>query len=523
MYVLKCLVHQWTVVVGCRTSESSKINEVLFPSVALFGTGPRELDSPLNCVLFLSLEGLLSAKGFVMINYWFTLVGKARRTDNARQATLMRNRSSLAPGANTQPWVGVEALEERTFLSISLTFPIDGMTAYTAPIVSAFDHSGPRYQPGQGVMTFSGESGTTVNPNEPAVKLGSYTLASFYKKGGGNFTLNAANYVGTGTTHESTINYDGHPGYDYNVGKGTPVKAAAAGDIEIVPADAGAGIYIRIQHADGYETQYLHLSKVNVTPGTHVLTGALIGWSGDTGAAAGHPHLHFEVKKNGVSVDPYGWEGPSGSVDPYTVSHPGVVNAHLWVAAVTVAKPNPVTNLAAAAASSTSIKLTWALNNPGTSKETSLKVMKWNGSGWAAILTLNAGTTTFTDTGLAPSTTSYYYIVAVNSAGEAWSANYVYATTTAAATATKPNPVTNLTWSRTSSTQILLSWTYNGSNATGFYLESWNGSAWTVFSTVSASIRSNAVKLGTGTYFLRVTAYNSAGKTPTANYVTIVN
>ena len=66
-----------------------------------------------------------------------------------------------------------------------------------------------------------------------------------------------------------------------------------------------AGLRVRIRHAGGYETYYLHLSRFAgaIRPGTRVAQGQLIGYVGATGTATG-PHLDYRVRRNGTFVNP---------------------------------------------------------------------------------------------------------------------------------------------------------------------------------------------------------------------------
>ncbi len=63
------------------------------------------------------------------------------------------------------------------------------------------------------------------------------------------------------------------------------------------------GYAIYIDHEDGKQTRYAHLSKILVTPGQKVRQGERIALSGNTGASTG-PHVHFEMRVRGVAVDP---------------------------------------------------------------------------------------------------------------------------------------------------------------------------------------------------------------------------
>lgn len=97
-----------------------------------------------------------------------------------------------------------------------------------------------------------------------------------------------------------------HKGTDYPVPVGTAVYAAASGTVSKAHHGGGShsfGLYVAVDHANDYTTIYAHLSQVLVRPGDTVTKGQLIGKSGQSGHVTG-PHLHFEVRKNGVAVNP---------------------------------------------------------------------------------------------------------------------------------------------------------------------------------------------------------------------------
>jgi murein DD-endopeptidase MepM/ murein hydrolase activator NlpD len=97
-----------------------------------------------------------------------------------------------------------------------------------------------------------------------------------------------------------------HKAIDYGVPVGTPVQAAASGTVKQVGSGSGDrsyGIYIEIDHGNGYSTLYAHLSSVQVSVGQAVTQGQVIGLSGQTGYATG-PHLHFEARHNGAKINP---------------------------------------------------------------------------------------------------------------------------------------------------------------------------------------------------------------------------
>jgi murein DD-endopeptidase MepM/ murein hydrolase activator NlpD len=100
-----------------------------------------------------------------------------------------------------------------------------------------------------------------------------------------------------------------HTGVDIGVGTGTPIRAAAAGTVSLMQPEASSGGYGNftcIQHSGAISTCYAHQSRFGTTSGAHVAQGQVIGYVGCTGHCFG-PHLHFEVRVNGVPVDPLGY------------------------------------------------------------------------------------------------------------------------------------------------------------------------------------------------------------------------
>lgn len=95
-----------------------------------------------------------------------------------------------------------------------------------------------------------------------------------------------------------------HSGLDFGIGKGTPVRSAESGYVAKVELGTKwYGNYVMIIHGNNITTLYAHLSSVNVKPDQYVSRGQTIALSGNTGFSTG-PHLHFEVRKNGVPVNP---------------------------------------------------------------------------------------------------------------------------------------------------------------------------------------------------------------------------
>jgi murein DD-endopeptidase MepM/ murein hydrolase activator NlpD len=100
--------------------------------------------------------------------------------------------------------------------------------------------------------------------------------------------------------------WSGHQALDIASQAGTPVRAAADGVVTLSDQDEDRhGIHLQIDHGDGYTTFYSHLSVAHVEAGEQVERGQKIGAVGSTGLATG-PHLHFEVRKDGEALNPFG-------------------------------------------------------------------------------------------------------------------------------------------------------------------------------------------------------------------------
>lgn len=102
-----------------------------------------------------------------------------------------------------------------------------------------------------------------------------------------------------------------HTGVDWATAPGTPILAAGNGVIEEAGRKGQYGNYVRIRHANGYQTAYGHMSRIGdgVVEGVKVRQGQVIGYVGSTGMSSG-PHLHFEVLVNTRFVDPLAIQVP---------------------------------------------------------------------------------------------------------------------------------------------------------------------------------------------------------------------
>ena len=108
-----------------------------------------------------------------------------------------------------------------------------------------------------------------------------------------------------------------HRGVDYAAPTGAPVIAAASGVVVAASYDASNGRMVRVRHASGYESFYLHLSAFGpgIRAGARVEQGQIVGLVGATGLATG-PHLHYGLTRNGVFVNPLRLSQPPGDPIP---------------------------------------------------------------------------------------------------------------------------------------------------------------------------------------------------------------
>lgn len=103
--------------------------------------------------------------------------------------------------------------------------------------------------------------------------------------------------------HPITGQYKMHQGIDFATPVGTPVLAPADGKVSMVTNSKTGGLMMYVDHAGGYRSVYMHLSKINVHAGQKVKKGQEIAKSGNTGRSTG-AHLHYGLMKNGKYVDP---------------------------------------------------------------------------------------------------------------------------------------------------------------------------------------------------------------------------
>ena len=192
---------------------------------------------------------------------------------------------------------------------------------------SIFDHSSPTYSlVDNKIVTYQAETLNKACPNPappgtpPPNGLCDYGYGGYWSYKLGVYTF-----------------YNGHDGIDFGVSYRPVLAAADANQVVYAgwynPQDhrSNLGIYVRLRHANGYDTWYGHMSAVAIQSCTFVNCadiphGEVIGVSGTTGNSSG-PHLHFRLTNSQVrSIDPYGWAGQAG-LDPWPYNQ----KESLWV------------------------------------------------------------------------------------------------------------------------------------------------------------------------------------------------
>ncbi|MFI3177708.1 MAG: M23 family metallopeptidase [Eubacteriales bacterium] len=131
------------------------------------------------------------------------------------------------------------------------------------------------------------------------VERGTIIPPTYIKPLSGGTTSSTFGYRSSPTAGASSY----HKGHDWSTPTGTAIMASSAGVVSKAGWGSGYGYVIYIDHADGRQTRYAHLSKILVSVGQYVSQGEKIALSGNTGVSTG-PHLHFELLINGVQVNP---------------------------------------------------------------------------------------------------------------------------------------------------------------------------------------------------------------------------
>lgn len=166
----------------------------------------------------------------------------------------------------------------------------DGKTAGYGKILAAeYDNGSKKYQ----ALLFHDEAGHPGYYSADGKSLQRSFLHSPLK-----FSATVTSHFSKSRYHPILKLFRPHMGTDYGAPVGTPVQTIGSGRVEFAGRKGGEGNMIQIAHSDGYETMYLHLSRMFVHQGEHVDIGKTIGLVGSTGLSTG-PHLDFRILQRG--------------------------------------------------------------------------------------------------------------------------------------------------------------------------------------------------------------------------------
>ena len=167
---------------------------------------------------------------------------------------------------------------------------LTGETAGYGKILAAeYISGGKKYQ----ALLFHDEKGQSAYYNADGKSLQKAFLRSPLK-----FGAPVTSHFSKSRFHPILKTYRAHLGTDYGAPMGTPVQTIGSGKVVFAGRKDGDGNMVHIAHSNGYETYYLHLSRMFVHAGEHVDIGKTIGLVGSTGLATG-PHLDFRVAQKG--------------------------------------------------------------------------------------------------------------------------------------------------------------------------------------------------------------------------------
>ena len=142
-------------------------------------------------------------------------------------------------------------------------------------------------------------------PVAPAIFAAGPDSGAVYEIGSSlprHWPLDERGYVTQGQAVADTTR-DEHPGIDIAVPVGSIVRASGGGFVLQTGEHEQYGRFVLLEHPDGYQSMYGHLSRIIAVEGARVNAGEVIARSGNSGRSSA-PHLHFEIRLNGVSIDP---------------------------------------------------------------------------------------------------------------------------------------------------------------------------------------------------------------------------
>jgi murein DD-endopeptidase MepM/ murein hydrolase activator NlpD len=227
------------------------------------------------------LGAVLVLLALVMAGSWLWLAGQAARVPALRSEVrdLRRDRQRLDELARTLDQVTAEYTKVRSMLGAdSAQLPAIVNPAAPAPAGAARDSAG-------------ADSAADAESEQASAPRSSLPR---------RWPLDARGFVTRG--HLARMGRS-HPGMDIAVATGSRILASGGGTVAEVGEDSVYGRFVRIAHPGGYESLYAHASSLLVEPRQRVRAGRVIALSGSTGVSTA-PHLHFEIRKDGLPVDP---------------------------------------------------------------------------------------------------------------------------------------------------------------------------------------------------------------------------
>jgi murein DD-endopeptidase MepM/ murein hydrolase activator NlpD len=163
------------------------------------------------------------------------------------------------------------------------------MAGYGKILAAEYNNAGKKYQ----ALLFHDELGHPAFYSADGKSLQKQFLRSPLR-----FAAPVTSHFSKARFHPILKTYRAHMGTDYGAPVGTPVQAIGGGRVEFAGRKLGEGNMVEIAHASGYETMYLHLSRIYVRNGEHIEIGKIIGLVGSTGLSTG-PHLDFRILQRG--------------------------------------------------------------------------------------------------------------------------------------------------------------------------------------------------------------------------------
>jgi murein DD-endopeptidase MepM/ murein hydrolase activator NlpD len=180
-------------------------------------------------------------------------------------------------------------------VSVEKQFRDDHEFAGYGPVLAVeFNNAGRRVR----AVRFTPEGGTPGYFDERGTSMRRFFLASPLK-----FQPVITSGFSKSRMHPVLREYRAHLGVDYRATEGSPVVAVSDGIVLSAGMAGASGRLVRLRHANGFESEYLHLSAISVRAGERVQQGEVIGRVGSSGLATG-PHLDYRLKKNGVFINP---------------------------------------------------------------------------------------------------------------------------------------------------------------------------------------------------------------------------